>query len=158
MNKITLNFISEKIYKVGRKSYTLEPVIKLEGLYFKKVIGSNNKLPNKLIELKIILCDLYDLKLLDLSYNNLSKFNKSLRAPKLTEINLSKNKITHIPIFKNEYLKNLDLSRNQLISFPDILDKLPLLKILNVSQNELTSFPKTYNLEELNLLMDQKII
>lgn len=84
------------------------------------------------------------LKKLDVSHNLLIDFpeeNVLLGLLELEELNLSGNKITKIRVSANPQilrkLKRLDLSSNELISFPTDLNNFTALKSLDLQSNEI---------------------
>lgn len=80
-----------------------------------------------------------NLKLLNLSYNNLQDITK-MKLENLTELFLSGNKINTLPgdtVSKWKYLKTLMLNGNQLLSLPAELSQLPQLNVFDIGSNQL---------------------
>lgn len=80
-----------------------------------------------------------NLKLLNLSYNNLQDISK-MKLENLTEIFLSGNKINTLPgdtVSRWKFVKTLMLNGNQLLSLPAELSQLPQLTVLDIGSNQL---------------------
>ncbi len=114
----------------------LEYALNLEKLY----VGNN--LISESVQIEPIK-DLYNLKVLDLSRNQLTEIPEFLFEMKgLTSLNLSDNRINKIKGFgKGSVLEELYLENNEITTLPDIT---PLGKIttLSISGNKLESFPE----------------
>ncbi|KAL3230479.1 Adenylate cyclase [Nakaseomyces bracarensis] len=80
-----------------------------------------------------------NLKLLNLSYNNLQDISK-MKLENLTEIFLSGNKINTLPgdtVSRWKFVKTLMFNGNQLLSLPAELSQLPQLSVLDIGSNQL---------------------
>ncbi|XP_069766124.1 leucine-rich repeat serine/threonine-protein kinase 2 isoform X2 [Narcine bancroftii] len=134
--------------------------------FIKSLDLSENELENlNFISEKCIAMQLERLEKLDLRQNRLTNFSQDLHSILrcLTDIDLSKNKLTSFPscILEIPSIKFLDISRNSISHFLNLNCRCPTLKILNLSHNQLSSVPEclseaTENLEEL-LLEGNKI-
>lgn len=85
-----------------------------------------NKIPNLPENVKVIIC----------SNNNITEINPEKLPKKLIKLNCSFNQIKSIPNIKNEFLRVIDINRNEL----NIIDNLPKnLKILSCNSNKITN-------------------
>lgn len=92
---------------------------------------------------------------LDLSKEQLKTFpTEILRFKNLTELDLSRNKLTDLP--ENFFFPNievLNLTKNKFEVFPESICKNTSLKQLLIGKNELSEFPECIgDLAELNIL------
>ncbi|XP_043569546.1 leucine-rich repeat serine/threonine-protein kinase 2 [Chiloscyllium plagiosum] len=103
---------------------------------------------------------LAQLQKLDLSQNNLTSFSQHLCTILrcLTDLDISNNKFTTFPtcVLEMQSITSLDISRNSIGHSLILNSTCPTLKKLNLSQNQLSSFPEsldkaTEKLEELLL-------
>jgi len=100
-----------------------------------------NKAEGKTIKDKLLY--LTNLKVLGLSYNNLTSLEGIDKLTNLEELDLYNNKLTNLEgIDKLTNLKSLGLSGNKLTNLPKGIDKLTNLKSLGLSYNKLTNLPK----------------
>lgn len=98
-----------------------------------------DEIPDRIVNLKGSLC------VLDLSHNQISKFNPHLLCclRQLRQLNLSHNRLTRLPlelVFLRSLL-SLDVSYNQISRIPFTIGFLSHLRILNISHNSLHHFP-----------------
>ena len=147
-NLLSENSFNEEEYNLSLMSY-------LVSLRF-----SNNKfnsIPQSIYQLS-------NLKLLDMSGNNISQIDGNLikGLSSLVELDLSKNKIKYIPnnIQFLSFLEVLKVSNNQLLELPEELGILTRLKRLFLNENSLQFLPrnifsKMIGLEELYLFKNQ---
>ncbi|RNA13800.1 leucine rich repeat [Brachionus plicatilis] len=111
---------------------------KLEVLYI-----SNNLIQS--INSSIFKSNLYNLKLLDLSFNKLENITtEMLMLPHLESLNVSNNMLVRLPslpatFFRAQPLFRLDLSNNRLCRFYDYL--LAISKHLDLSSNRIKQIP-----------------
>jgi len=105
---------------------------------------------------------LKNLKILILSYNNLSSISKNISNLKnLKELYLYENKLSSLPesIGKLINLKELNLEKNNLSSLPESIGDLKNLTWLFLRKNQLSSLPESIgdlkNLTYLNLYYNQ---
>ena len=143
------NLLSENSF--NDEEYNLSLMSYLISLRF-----SNNKfnfIPQSLYQLN-------NLKLLDMSGNNISEIDGNLLKglSSLVELDLSKNKIKYIPnsIQFLSFLEVLKVSNNQLLEIPEELGILTRLKKLFLNENSLQFLPrnifsKMIGLEEIYL-------
>ena len=129
------NLLSENSF--NNEEYNLSLMSYLVSLRF-----SNNKfnfIPPSLYQLS-------NLKLLDMSGNNISEIDGNLLKglSSLVELDFSKNKIKYIPnsIQYLAFLEVLRFSNNQLLEIPEELGALTRLKKLFLNENSLQFLPK----------------
>ena len=82
-----------------------------------------------------------DIKILNLSYNNLTQLPVEIRhLTQLTTLNLSHTNLTHLPVEIGQLtqLTTLNLSNNKLTIFPVDIGQLTHLTTLDLSNNKLT--------------------
>jgi Leucine-rich repeat (LRR) protein len=118
----------------------------------KKLDLSRNKICNLTIEENVFdmtYKNFRQLKLLDLSSNNLTEFPVVLRdCPKLEILRLIFNKITEVPalFFTSESirknLQELNMNSNPLKEISPAFQQLESLKILGISYTEMEEIPK----------------
>ena len=101
---------------------------------------------NKLIEIPETISNCSNLVEVNLQYNELTKIPNGLvnNLEKLEVLNLSHNKITHLPCFKNlKILKKLDLSNNRIQNInKNCFINLELLENLNFFKNSIKDIEK----------------
>ena len=147
------NLLSENSF--NDEEYNLSLMSYLVSLRF-----SNNKfnfIPKGIYQLN-------NLKLLDMSGNNISEIDGNLikGLSSLVELDLSKNKIKYLPnnIQFLPFLEVLKVSNNQLLELPEELGILTRLKKLFLNENSLQFLPrnifsKMIGLEEIYLYKNQ---
>ena len=147
------NLLSENSF--NDEEYNLSLMSYLVSLRF-----SNNKfnlIPKGIYQLN-------NLKLLDMSGNNISEIDGNLikGLSSLVELDLSKNKIKYLPnnIQFLSFLEVLKVSNNQLLELPEELGILTRLKKLFLNENSLQFLPrnifsKMVGLEEIYLFKNQ---
>jgi Leucine-rich repeat (LRR) protein len=98
---------------------------------------------------------LSQLKVLNLSHNNIHSLDPSIFFLPLVELHLNDNKIVNIPndIGFLACIMKLDLSNNQLLSVPDGLTKLITLTNLNLSNNNISTISLS-TFEEMDVLTE----
>ena len=104
--------------------------------------------------------NLYNLTLLDLSNNNISKISKKiLQFPNMKQIILNNNLISVIPFYLSElnYLEEIQLENNLVQLIPINIQNFPCLKILNITSNKLSQIPVELGLtKNLEILLFDK--
>lgn len=98
------------------------------------------------------------IKILDLSYNNITLIPTDFfkKLPSLQYLNLDSNQINHLPDDIGESIRELNISRNKLISIPLNLSNATKLLLLDVSHNQINNLPDSifdliYSLQKLYL-------
>ncbi|MDP3533514.1 MAG: leucine-rich repeat domain-containing protein [Alphaproteobacteria bacterium] len=111
---------------------------------------------NKIATLPTSIKNLKKLKILNISYNNITFLpNEIGNLKNLTNLDLSANQLTILPnvIGNLNNLKELNLSNNKLTTLPDSVGNLNNLTELNLSNNKLTILPDSVgNLSNLTKL------
>jgi len=107
---------------------------------------------NQLTKFPDAVLQLTNLKILNLSHNQITQIPDTLGLSNLTELDLSSNQITSIPedLGQLSNLTLLDLNYNQITSIPEELGQLSNLTRLDLSRNQITSIPE--NLGQLSNL------
>ncbi|OCT56542.1 PH domain leucine-rich repeat-containing protein phosphatase 2 [Xenopus laevis] len=93
------------------------------------------------------LCRFSQLKVLNLSHNNLREFPLQIcDITNLTELNMSCNRLTQLPaeLSHLQSLQTLNLDGNLLTSLPEELGSLEQLTTFGLAFNDLSSIPKVY--------------
>lgn len=152
--------VSVKLWAVNQPELKLI-VQMIKKCQIKEVYLSDNEIPYSRLSHGI--CELYNLQILDASYNSLTYIPKSIyQLQNLEKLDLSGNHLSSLPesICQLQNLKILDISVNYLKSVPDSISELANLKELNVSENySLQCLPDTIeqlkNLKKLCFLYDR---
>ena len=170
----TADALIERAYTLGLPSLTMKNtkfkklsvpknITKLEKLTSLEISNSNideiTNFPPNLEELKVINCliSLFEasnapsgLKTLSLENNIIELFLDGMFLTNLTEINLSSNKLKHIPILP-ELVEKVILNSNEIEKIEN-LENLSKLKYINLAGNEIKVFENIpFTVEHINL-------
>jgi Leucine-rich repeat (LRR) protein len=95
-------------------------------------------------ELSPLILDIFEnLKVLNLSYNDIRSIDSITQLRGLSKLNLARNRIEELPDNLNQLtcLIDLNLSNNFISEYPLVINQIQTLKILDLSGNNLTTFP-----------------
>lgn len=139
--------------------FEVPPLKTLQRQYF--FLNSVNLARNKLREIPPDDSIMVNIKVLDLSFNNLTteSIANVLGEPKtVRELNLAGTGISHITRLETPFLQNLNLSYNEISEIPEkVFERPTLLEVLDLSNNNIASISgtkvwnKLKNLEVIDL-------